>query len=155
VTLILFDIPQAPLLRAVRRALKRGNAAVAVSGGLAASSLLTAGQALAQATSPAGGIGAQLNTISAEAINSGGTAGGMAMYILAIVCFIAGVWAIWQSRQPQNRESGRLAMGVAGIVLCGLFATGGVWINKAAVSASGGTATVNNTAQTVTFGAGG
>jgi hypothetical protein len=44
---------------------------------------------------------------------------------------------------------------VAGLVLCGLFATGGVWINKAAVTASGGNATVNDTPNMVQFGSGG
>ena len=45
-------------------------------------------------------------------------------------------------------------MGVAGIVLCGLFATGGVWIGKAANTASGGNASVSSTSQAVTFGNG-
>ena len=103
------------------------------------------------ATSPTGGIGEQLNLLSGEAINSGGTAGGMAMYGAALLTFIAGVWAIWKSRQPQNREGGHMAMGVAGLVLCGLFATGGTWINKAAISASGGAATANGTTQVVQF----
>jgi hypothetical protein len=114
-----------------------------------------AGQAFAQATSPAGGLGAQMNTISSEAIKSGGEAFGMACYLAAAMCFGFGVWALWQSRQPQNRETGFVGRGLAGLVLCGLFATAGVWINKAAISASGGAATVNNTPAMVTFGAGG
>ncbi len=126
----------------------------AVAFGLAAG-LGWAGQAFAQATSPAGGLGAQMNTISSEAINSGGEAFGMACYLAAAMCFGFGVWALWQSRQPQNRETGFVGRGLAGLVLCGLFATAGVWINKAAISASGGAATVNNTPAMVTFGAGG
>ncbi len=111
--------------------------------------------ALAQATSPSGSIGAQLNTMSSEALNSGSTAFGMACYLAAAVCFIFGVWALWQSRQPQNRESGHVGRGVAGLVLCGLLATAGVWINKAAISASGGNATISTTPGMVTFGSGG
>ena len=142
--------------RSLRRALIRGKPlAIRIASGLSLASFVAAGHAFAQATAPAGGIGAQLNLMSGEAINSGGTFGGMAMYVAALICFIGGVWAFWQSRQPQNRENGRVMMGVAGLVLCGLFATGGVWINKAAVTASGGAATVNNTAATVQFGAGG
>lgn len=119
-------------------------------------SLALVGHALAQgATSPTGGLGAQMNAISSEAINSGGTAFGMACYLAAAVCFGLGVWALWQSRQPQNRESGNIGKGIAGLVLCGLFATAGVWINKAAVSASGGNASVNNTPSMVQFGSGG
>ena len=93
--------------------------------------------------------------MSSEAINSGSTGFGMACYVAATVCFFFGVWAAWQSRQPQNRESGHVGRAVAGLALCGLFATGGVWINKAAISASGSAATINNTPGMVTFGTGG
>jgi hypothetical protein len=120
-----------------------------------ASGLAFAGHAMAQATSPTGGLGAQLNTMSSEATNSGSLAFAMACYIGATLCFGFGVWALWQSRQPQNRESGHIARGIAGLVLCGLFATAGVWINKASVSASGGNATINTTPQMVQFGTGG
>ena len=70
------------------------------------SALVFAGHALAQATSPTGGLGAQMNTMSSEAINSGGEAFGMGCYLAAAICFGVGVWALWQSRQPQNRENG-------------------------------------------------
>ena len=85
-----------------------------------------AGHAFAQATSPTGGLGAQINTMSSEAINSGSEAFGMGCYLAAAICFGLGVWALWQSRQPQNRESGHVGRGLAGLVLCGLFATAGV-----------------------------
>lgn len=112
------------------------------------------GSAVAQtAASPAGSIGAQLNSMSAEAINSGSTAFGMACYLAAAICFGFGVWSLWQSRHPQNRESGHVAKGLAGLVLCGLFAEGGAWINKAAVSTTGGNATINDTPSMVQFGA--
>jgi len=62
---------------------------------------------------------------------------------------------MWQSRQPQNRETGYVGRGIAGLALCGLFATGGVWINKAAISATGANATINTTPQMVQFGTGG
>jgi hypothetical protein len=114
-----------------------------------------AGQALAQAASPAGGIGAQMNLISGEAVNAGGIAFSMGCYLAAAVCFFFGVWAAWQSRQPQNRETGYVGRALAGVVLCGLFASAGVWINKASVSASGGAATVTDNPQMVQFGAGG
>jgi hypothetical protein len=116
--------------------------------------LACAGQVFAQATSPTGGLGAQLNTMSSEAINSGGTAFGMACYLAAALCFGFGTWALWQSRQPQNRETGFVGRGLAGLVLCGLFATAGVWINKASITASGAAASVNNTPAMVTFGTG-
>ena len=132
----------------------RGKALSVVSLG-AILSLAAVGHAFAQAaTSPTGGLGAQMNLISSEAINSGGEAFGMACYLAAATCFGLGVWALWQSRQPQNRENGNIGKGVAGLVLCGLFATAGVWINKAAVSASGGQASVNDTPAMVQFGTG-
>ena len=114
-----------------------------------------AGRALAQATAPAGGIGAQMNLMSGEAVNAGGTAFSMGCYIAAAVCFFFGVWAAWQSRQPQNRETGYVGRALAGLVLCGLFASAGVWINKASITASGGAATVTDNPQMVQFGAGG
>lgn len=126
--------------RAVPRRLR-----LAVAAGLAGiGSLALSGTAFAQAASPTGGIGAQLNLMSGEAIDSGGTAAGMAMYGAALVVFIGACWALWKSRQPQNRESGYVGMGLAGLVLCGLFATGGTWINKAAMSTGGVAATVTN-----------
>lgn len=115
----------------------------------------TSSHALAQAASPAGGLGAQMNLMSAEATNAGSLAFGMGCYLAAAACFFFGVWAAWQSRQPQNRETGHVGRAVAGLVLCGLFASAGVWINKAAISASGGAATVNDTPAMVQFGAGG
>ena len=114
-----------------------------------------AGRAMAQAASPAGGIGAQMNLMSGEAVNSGGTAFSMGCYVAAAVCFFFGVWAAWQSRQPQNRETGYVGRALAGLVLCGLFASAGVWINKASITASGGAATVTDNPQMVQFGAGG
>ena len=120
-----------------------------------AGGLVFAGHAMAQATAPTGGLGAQINTMSSEATNSGSLFFAMVCYLGAAICFGLGVWALWQSRQPQNRESGHIARGIAGLVLCGLFATAGVWINKASVSASGGNATVNTTPQMVQFGTGG
>ena len=145
-----------PRAAAIKRrfAFLPGKVAAATTGGLALG-LAYAGQALAQATSPAGGIGAQLNLMSGEAINSGGTAFGMACYLAAAVCFILGAWALWQSRQPQHRETGYVGRGLAGLVLCGLLATAGVWINKASITASGGNATITTTPQMVQFGNGG
>jgi hypothetical protein len=110
---------------------------------------------MAQATSPTGGLGAQVNTMSSEALNAGSLLFGSACYLAAALCFGFGVWALWQSRQPQNRETGFVGRGIAGLVLCGLFATAGVWINKASVSASGGSATINTTPTMVQFGTGG
>ena len=43
---------------------------------------------------------------------------------------------------------------IAGLALCGLFATAGVWINKASITASGGNATITATPGMVHFGAG-
>lgn len=118
--------------------------------GLTGSALAISG-AFAQAASTAGSLGAQLNTMSSEAIDSGGTMMGMAAYMAALICFVGGVWALWQSRQPQNRESGRVAMGAAGLVLCGLFVMMPQWINKAAHSTAGADATINNTPAQVKF----
>lgn len=134
-------------VRAVPRRLR-----LAASAGLAGvGSLALSGAAFAQATSPAGGIGAQLKLMSGEAIDSGGTTAGMAMYAAALIVFVGAGWALWKSRQPQNRESGYVGMGIAGLVLCGLFATGGTWINKAAMSTGGVAATVSSTPKVVAF----
>lgn len=116
-----------------------------------AGSVLAVGDALAQAASNTGTLGAQLNSMSSEAIDSGGTMMGMAAYMAALFCFIGGVWALWQSRQPQNRESGRVAMGAAGLALCGLFVMMPQWINKAAHTTAGADATINSTPAQVKF----
>jgi hypothetical protein len=112
--------------RGDRFAILRGKVVPTLTLG-ASLSLAAVGHAFAQAaaSSPTGGLGAQMNLISSEAINSGSTAFGMACYLAATVCFGLGVWALWQSRQPQNRETGHIGKGVAGLVLCGLFATAG------------------------------
>jgi hypothetical protein len=124
-------------------------AAVALSGALG-----FAGHAMAQATSPTGGIGAQMNLMSNEAVNAGSTAFAMGCYLAAALCFFFGVWAAWQSRQPQNRETGYVGRAMAGLVLCGLFASAGVWINKASITASGGAPTINDNPAMVQFGTG-
>ena len=131
-----------------RRPFRRGRALVAAGTGLLGS-VIFAGGAFAQAAG--NGIGAQLQTMAQEGSTTGGFLASTLMYCAALVCFIGGVWALWQSRQPQNREGGKVAMGFAGIVLCGLFATGGVWIGKAAQTASGGAATISGTNSVVTF----
>ena len=117
----------------------------------AAGLVLAAGPAFAQASSTAGSLGKQLNTISSEAIDSGGTALGMVCYILAMLCFVGGAWALWQSRQPQHRESGYIAKGAAGLVLCGLLVMMPQWINKSAHTMAGADATINNTPAQVKF----
>ena len=117
----------------------------------AVGSVVAVGQAFAQAASTAGSLGAQMNTMSSEAIDSGGTALGMAAYVLAMVVFVAAAWALWQSRQPQNRESGYIAKGLAGLVLCGLLVMKPQWVNKAAHTVAGADATINNTPAQVKF----
>lgn len=112
-------------------------------------SLVLAASASAQAAN--GTIGAQLGTMAQEGSTAAGIVSSTFMYGAALICFIGGVWALWQSRQPQNREGGRIAMGVAGLVLCGLFVTGGGWINKAAQSTTGAAATISDQAGVVKF----
>ena len=98
-----------------------------------------------------GTIGAQIGTMAQEFSTAGGTAASTAMYVGALICFVAGAWFLWQSRQPENREAGKVAAGAAGLVLCGLLVTGGSWINKAAETATGTAASISNTAGVVTF----
>ena len=96
-------------------------------------------------------IGGKVQAMATEFSTAGGFAGSTAMYVAALVCFIGGVWYLWQSRQPENRESGKVAAGLAGLVLTGLFVAGGAWINKAAQTTSGGAATISSQAAVVTF----
>ena len=125
---------------------RRGRTLLAGAAGLVGSALLSGAAYAADGT-----IGAQIGTMAQEASTAGGFLASTAMYVAALICFIGGVWSLWQSRQPQNREGGRVAMGLAGLVLCGLFVTGGGWINKAAQTTTGSTATISNTAGAVTF----
>ena len=124
---------------------RRGRTLLAGAAGLVGSVVLSGG-AYAQST-----IGAQIGTMAQEASTAGGFLASTAMYVAALICFIGGVWSLWQSRQPQNREGGRVAMGLAGLVLCGLFVTGGGWINKAAQTTTGSSASVTSTAGVVNF----
>jgi hypothetical protein len=112
---------------------------------------ITTSPAFAQ-TASTSGIGAQIQSMAQEGATTSGFVGSFAMYAGALICFLGGGWALWQSRQPQNRENGRMAMGFAGLVLCGLFAAGGAWINKASNTTSGANASVTSTAGVVTFG---
>lgn len=96
-------------------------------------------------------IGAQVQTMAQEFSTAGGFAASTAMYVGALICFVAGAWFLWQSRQPENRESGKVAAGISGLVLTGLLVTGGAWINKAAQTTTGGAASISNTAGAVTF----
>lgn len=116
-----------------------------------AGTLLAAGHALA-ATASTAGIGAQAQNMAQEAGTTGGYVAWTAMYVAALICFVLGTWAVWQSRQEQNRSAGKLGMGLAGLALCGLFATGGIWIQKAANTASGANGTISSNSNAVTFG---
>ncbi len=124
-------------------------------GALAFTSAMALSLAPAFAAGPTvtpGGTGQQINTMAGEAMNTGGTIFGAGCYLAAALCFIMGVWAIWASRQPQNRESGYVARGVAGLVLCGLFVTGGAWIDRASKTAGAGTTTIDGSSSSmVTF----
>jgi hypothetical protein len=102
-------------------------------------------------TSTTGGIGAQVQSMAQEFSTAGGFAASTAMYVGALVCFVAGVWFLWQSRLPENRTSGQLAAGMTGLVLTGLLVTGGAWINKAAETTTGTAASISSTAGAVTF----
>ena len=148
-------VPLAALPRGIRLAGKAPSRFLGRSVGLisAVGALMASAHAFAQTASTAG-IGTQLQSMSQEGSTTAGWVGSTAMYGAAMVCMLGGAWALWMSRQPQNRESGHLSKGLAGLVLAGLFATGGVWINKAANSASGGNAVASSTAGTVTFGGG-
>jgi hypothetical protein len=111
--------------------------------------LVSAHAAFAQAAG--GTIGAQMGTMAQEASTAGGTVASTAMYVGALITFVFGAWALWQSRQPENREGGKVVQGVAGLVLCGLLVTGGSWINKAAQTATGAAASITSTAGVVSF----
>ena len=127
------------LVKTVRR--RVGSAVVALAGMLVASS------AFAQTT-----IGSQVGTMSAEFSTAGGIAASTAMYVAALICFIMGAWYLWQSRQPENRESGKVGAGIAGLVLTGLLVTGGSWIKMASQTTTGGQVNiVSDKAAAVTF----
>ena len=111
--------------------------------------LMASASAFAQAAG--GTIGAQIGTMSQEFSTAGGTAASTAMYVGALITFVFGAWYLWQSRQPENREAGKVAAGAAGLVLTGLLVTGGAWINKAAETATGTAASISSTAGVVTF----
>jgi len=110
---------------------------------------LSAHGALAQQASNT--IGGQVQTMAQEFSTTGGFVGSTAMYVASLICFVFGAWAFWQSRQAENRDSGMIAKGVAGLVLCGLFVTGGAWINKAAQTSTGTNASISSTAGVVSF----
>ncbi|WP_198383598.1 hypothetical protein [Roseomonas sp. KE2513] len=135
-----------PVIVSTRRRSLKASAAMLATG----AALLTSGEAFAQAAGT--GIGGQVSTMAQEATTAGGNVGSMAMYLAALLCLVGGAWALWQSRQPQQREGGMLSKGIAGLVLCGLFAAGGTWIGKAAQTTSGGAATITGTNAPVTFG---
>jgi hypothetical protein len=123
----------------------------ALLGALALGAGLTAGASGAFAQAVGGTIGAQIGTMSQEFSTAGGTAASTAMYVGALITFVFGAWYLWQSRQPENREAGKVAAGMAGLILTGLLVTGGAWINKAAETATGTAASISSTAGVVTF----
>jgi len=96
-------------------------------------------------------IGGQVQAMSTEFSTAGGFAASTAMYVAALICFIAGAWYLWQSRQPENRETGKVAAGAAGLVLTGLFVAGGHWITLSSQTAAGQAPTVSSQAAAVTF----
>ena len=146
------SIVPAAILRRGLKLNRRASLTVLKTGVIsAAGSVMLAAHAMAQATASTNGIGAQMQNMAQEGSTTGGFLASTAMYVGALICFVAGAWALWSSRQPQNREGGRVAMGAAGLVLCGLLVTGGTWINKAANTASGGNASITSNSGVVGF----
>ncbi len=96
-------------------------------------------------------IGGQVQTMSTEFSTTAGFVGSTAMYAAALAVFVMSVWHLWKSRQPDNRDSGGVAAGLAGLVLVGLLASGGVWIGKASQTTTGGAAVATSTAGVVAF----
>jgi hypothetical protein len=86
-----------------------------------------------------------------EGSTAGGTIASMAMYVGALIIFVAGAWALWQSRDPASREPGKVGQGLAALVLTGLMVSGGLWIGKASQTATGAAAVESSTAATVGF----
>ena len=125
---------------------RKAVAGVAALGGAMLGSVVAAFAQQAQGT-----IGAQVQTMAQEFSTAGGFAASTAMYVGALVCFVAGVWFLWQSRLPENRTSGQMAAGMTGLILTGLLVTGGAWINKAAETTTGTAASISSTAGAVTF----
>ena len=131
---------------------KKAVAAVVVAGTVAMTGVVASvGSALAQAAGAGNGIGQQVQNMAQEFSTAGGFTASMAMYVAGLICFLGGAWFLWQSRQPENRESGKVAAGIAGLVLTGLFVTGGNWIFKAANTTTGAAPTITNQAAAVTF----
>ena len=132
-----------------RKAMRVSSKTLLGASALGGALMMASASAFAQAAG--GTIGAQIGTMSQEFSTAGGTAASTAMYVGALITFVAGAWYLWQSRQPENREAGKVAAGVAGLVLTGLLVTGGAWINKAAETATGTAASISSTAGVVTF----
>jgi hypothetical protein len=59
--------------------------------------MLASASAFAQAAG--GTIGSQIGTMAQEFSTAGGTAASTAMYVGALITFVAGAWFLWQSRQ--------------------------------------------------------
>src|SRR3984885_13562731 len=137
----------------VRSLLPRNGMRVSLKALLGASALGGALMASASAFAQAAGgtIGAQIAMVPQVFATAGGTAASTAVYVGALITFVFGAWYLWQSRQPENRETGKVAAGMAGLVLTGLLVTGGAWINKAAETATGTAASISSTAGVVTF----
>jgi hypothetical protein len=133
----------------VARAVRPTRAAVVGASAIAAL-VFGASEAFAQAAG-GGTIGAQLGTMAQEGSTAGGTIASMAMYVGALVIFIAGAWALWESRDPATREPGKFRQGLAALVLTGLMVSGGLWIGKASQTATGAAAVESSTAAAVGF----
>lgn len=118
-------------------------------GALSVAALFAVTNASAQAAG--GTIGAQLGTMAQEGSTAGGTLASMVMYVAALIIFCAGAWALWQSRDPASREPGKVGQGIAAMLLCGLFVSGGVWINKASQTTTGGAPVETSAAAVVGF----
>ena len=124
--------PWSKLVKSRSLITRRAVSGVAALGGAMLGSVVAAFAQQAQGT-----IGAQVQTMAQEFSTAGGFAASTAMYVGALVCFVAGVWFLWQSRLPENRTSGQMAAGMTGLILTGLLVTGGAWINKAAADHHG------------------
>lgn len=107
-----------------------------------------AGQAFAQT---AGGLGELVTNGSVELSDGGGALATSLAYVGAGLTAVAGLYAVYLSKKPQNRESGHAVFAGIALLAAGALASAPTLIGKSATSVSGAAPTITGDAAKMAF----
>ncbi|GBQ27966.1 hypothetical protein AA0472_2554 [Acetobacter estunensis NRIC 0472] len=103
------------------------------------------------ATGSSSGMGAQIQNMAQEGLDAAGFGSSAALYGMALIFLIAGIFCFYKNSKEDTRRPGLIAGGVICFAIMGISASGPSWINKSSNTATNGNAEIGTTAKSYQF----